>query len=253
MVLIGGIGTAWGPVFGAFLLTFLPEGLRISQAYYQLIYGAGIIALIIFLPMGLFGLFQRRSARADVHAVREPSTALSSVKPSGVTPTVMTPAAVPNEVPDAVLVAQGLTIRFGGLIAVDALDLSVQRGTIHGLIGPNGSGKSTFINLVSAVYKPTAGSILFDGHAIEGARPWQIANAGLVRTFQNSTAVQIADRSRQRPSGCPSRVSGWMGRRPSRYTAGRRRGVGIGSVRGRGASIRWPLRFALCARKQAST
>ena len=53
MVLIGGIGTAWGPVFGAFLLIFLPEGLRISQAYYQLIYGAGIIALIIFLPMGL--------------------------------------------------------------------------------------------------------------------------------------------------------------------------------------------------------
>ena len=119
MVLIGGIGTAWGPVFGAFLLTFLPEGLRISQAYYQLIYGAGIIALIIFLPMGLFGLFQRRSARADVHAARQPSTALSSVKPSGVTPTVMTPAAVPNDVPDAVLLTQGLSIRFGGLIAVD--------------------------------------------------------------------------------------------------------------------------------------
>ena len=185
MVLIGGIGTAWGPVFGAFLLIFLPEGLRISQAYYQLIYGAGIIALIIFLPMGLFGLFQRRSARADVHAVRQPSTALPSVKPPGVTPALMTPTAGPNEVSHAVLVTRGLTIRFGGLIAVDALDLSVQRGTIHALIGPNGSGKSTFINLVSAVYKPTAGSILFDGHAIEGARPWQIANAGLVRTFQN--------------------------------------------------------------------
>ena len=128
MVLIGGIGTAWGPVFGAFLLIFLPEGLRISQAYYQLIYGAGIIALIIFLPMGLFGLFQRRSARADVHAVRQPSTALTFREAARGNPALMTPTAGPNEVSHAVLVTRGLTIRFGGLIAVDALDLSVQRG-----------------------------------------------------------------------------------------------------------------------------
>ena len=72
----------------------------------------------------------------------------------------------------------GLTCRFGGLVAIDSLDFDVQRGTIHALIGPNGSGKSTFINLVSGVYKPTAGSIRFEGRSIEALRPWNIADRG---------------------------------------------------------------------------
>jgi ABC-type branched-subunit amino acid transport system ATPase component len=86
---------------------------------------------------------------------------------------------------EALLKTSALTIRFGGLVAVDALDLSVRRGTIHALIGPNGSGKSTFINLVTGIYRPTSGSVMFAGRPIQNARPWQIANAGLARTFQN--------------------------------------------------------------------
>jgi ABC-type branched-subunit amino acid transport system ATPase component len=78
-----------------------------------------------------------------------------------------------------------LTCRFGGLVAIDAVDLVVRRGTIHALIGPNGSGKSTLINLVSGVYRPTGGSVAFDGRPIAAMRPWDIADLGLVRTFQN--------------------------------------------------------------------
>ena len=86
----------------------------------------------------------------------------------------------------ALLEIQGLTKRFGGLIAVDNVDLSVQAGEIRALIGPNGSGKSTVLNLVSAVYIPTAGSILFHDKSALNQRPHRLVKAGMKRTFQNS-------------------------------------------------------------------
>lgn len=188
MVLIGGIGTTWGPVLGAFVLTFLPEWLRISQVFYQLIYGAGIVALIVFLPTGLFGLPQRWRHRRgqDAGGPQQPDNAqIAAPTPPKTDTAVTTHVAESDGTSDFVLATRELTIRFGGLVAVDELNLEVRRGTIHALIGPNGSGKSTFINLVSAVYKATSGSIIFEGRATERLRPWQIANAGLMRTFQN--------------------------------------------------------------------
>jgi branched-chain amino acid transport system ATP-binding protein len=77
------------------------------------------------------------------------------------------------------------TIRFGGLIAVNALDLQVQEGEIYGLIGPNGAGKTTIFNLLTGVYEPTDGEIYFLGKRIDGLRPHQIARRGISRTFQN--------------------------------------------------------------------
>jgi len=186
MVLIGGIGTTWGPVLGAFLLTFLPESLRVSQAYYQLIYGAGIVMLIIFLPMGLLGLLQRMRPSGGPGAAAEPQAAPQAAPPQvAEQPVAAKRPAGEAGAAEPVLLTQGLTIKFGGLVAVDSFDLSVERGTIHALIGPNGSGKSTFINLVSGIYRPSAGSVMFDGIAIGNTRPWQIAKAGLARTYQN--------------------------------------------------------------------
>jgi branched-chain amino acid transport system ATP-binding protein len=77
------------------------------------------------------------------------------------------------------------TIRFGGLIAVNALDLNVKDGEIYGLIGPNGAGKTTIFNLLTGVYEPTDGEIYFQGKRIDGLRPHQIARRGISRTFQN--------------------------------------------------------------------
>lgn len=77
------------------------------------------------------------------------------------------------------------TILFGGLIAVNELDMDVRSGEIYGLIGPNGAGKTTIFNLLTGVYKPTAGEIYFQGRRIDGLRSYEISRRGVSRTFQN--------------------------------------------------------------------
>src|SRR5687768_3074280 len=81
--------------------------------------------------------------------------------------------------------ASKCTIRFGGLVAVNELDMQVKRGEIYGLIGPNGAGKTTIFNLLTGVYEPTSGEIHFEGERIDRLRPYQIARRGVSRTFQN--------------------------------------------------------------------
>jgi branched-chain amino acid transport system ATP-binding protein len=88
------------------------------------------------------------------------------------------------------LEARDLSKRFGGLTAVNSLDLSVEPGEIVGLIGPNGAGKTTCFNLLSGFLSPTSGSVVFDGEDITGRRPHEIVARGLVRTFQHTTLFQ---------------------------------------------------------------
>jgi branched-chain amino acid transport system ATP-binding protein len=82
------------------------------------------------------------------------------------------------------LETQKLTKRFGGLVAMDELDIEIEEGCIQGLIGPNGAGKSTFFNLVTGVLPPTSGKVLYDGKDITRSRPHQVAAMGIGRTFQ---------------------------------------------------------------------
>jgi branched-chain amino acid transport system ATP-binding protein len=85
----------------------------------------------------------------------------------------------------ALLQLDKTTIRFGGLTAVANLDLQIGRDELIGLIGPNGAGKTTVFNLITGVYSPTGGEILFDGQSLAGSRPHQITARGIARTFQN--------------------------------------------------------------------
>lgn len=80
-----------------------------------------------------------------------------------------------------------LTMRFGGLTAIDALSFTVDHGTIHGLIGPNGAGKTTTFNAISGFYKPTSGAVRLRGEVISGLKMHEVARRGVVRTFQHST------------------------------------------------------------------
>jgi branched-chain amino acid transport system ATP-binding protein len=83
------------------------------------------------------------------------------------------------------LQAENLTVRFGGLTAVNAVSFSVREGEIFTLIGPNGAGKTTTFNLISGLYTPTSGTISFQGRRISGTAPYRIAELGVARTFQN--------------------------------------------------------------------
>ena len=86
---------------------------------------------------------------------------------------------------DLVLKTDHLCIQFGGLRAVDDVNLEIRKGELYGLIGPNGAGKTTVFNLLTGVYKPTSGKILLNGQDITGKTPAEINRLGIARTFQN--------------------------------------------------------------------
>ena len=87
--------------------------------------------------------------------------------------------------PEAILELDNVTIRFGGLTAVDSVNMQIEPGTIRALIGPNGAGKSTIFNLITGIYPPTSGTILFMGNKISALKPHSITQMGIARTFQN--------------------------------------------------------------------
>ena len=116
------------------------------------------------------------------------------------------PAAAREGTSDPVLRPEGLTIRFGGLMALGGVDFEVRRGEIRAIIGPNGAGKSTFFNCLTGVLRPTSGRILFNGEDVTGLSPDRISRRGIARSYQitnilpNATAlenVRIAAQSRR--------------------------------------------------------
>ena len=97
----------------------------------------------------------------------------------------MLPEAAPGASAEPLLEVRGLTKLFGGVKALDGVDLDVAEGSIHGLIGPNGAGKTTLFNILTGLLPATSGDIRFAGRPIGGLKPHRIARAGIARTFQN--------------------------------------------------------------------
>jgi branched-chain amino acid transport system ATP-binding protein len=87
--------------------------------------------------------------------------------------------------PDPILSIDGVTKRFGGLVAVNNVSFEVPKGQVFALIGPNGAGKTTLFNCVTGLFRPTLGSVLLDGRPVNGLKPHQVARLGIARTFQN--------------------------------------------------------------------
>ena len=149
--------------------------------YRLTIFGMLILLAIFYLPDGIVG-FLSRLAKKPVRAAAPVAAPEADAVSGGLQEAIVTTAAVQG---GPVLQVSGLTMRFGGLTALNAVALDVAPGTVHGLIGPNGSGKSTFMNVLTGIYVPTEGTIQFAGSRIEGRKPAAIASAGIARTFQN--------------------------------------------------------------------
>ena len=185
MLVVGGTGSAVGAVLGTALLTALPEALRFLKEWYLVLYGVGVILIIIFIPEGLasLGLRWRKQTPPDSKGAANVSISNELLDSSNLSlPSI---DSRDKRTEDALLVVQSVTQTFGGLTALDGVSVSVLPGTIHAVIGPNGSGKTTFLNVLSGAYTPDTGSVKLLGQELMGERPSAIAVAGMSRTFQN--------------------------------------------------------------------
>ena len=148
------------------------------------IFGLMILLVVYYLPDGIVGFIRSffNMGKRTVSASVDTSHADGTISGSVSTTEVHADASGAGEV---LLDVKGMLMQFGGLKALNNVDLSVRSGTIHGLIGPNGSGKSTMMNVLTGIYTPTAGTISYLGREIGGHAPSQIALSGIARTFQN--------------------------------------------------------------------
>jgi branched-chain amino acid transport system permease protein len=179
LALFGGVGSLWGPVIGAMVLVPLAEGLNaelgnVLPGIQGVVYGVAIIVIILCAPEGVYWRVLDRLNRDKKPAARETVPAA---------PVVALPQ--PRRVTGAeLLVLRGIGISFGGLQALDEIDLVVPEGGLYGIIGPNGAGKTTLFNVINGFLAPSNGTTEFAGETITGLRPSRICRRGIGRTFQ---------------------------------------------------------------------
>lgn len=149
--------------------------------YKLTVFGLMILFVVYYLPDGIYGFIRTTIGRyrptwvrsfVDVNAVDRTASAWAATAPK-------------LEAGRALLEVRDVVMQFGGLRALNQVSIGVNPGTIHGLIGPNGSGKSTTMNVLTGIYTPTSGDVLFEGASIAGHKSSDIAGAGIARTFQN--------------------------------------------------------------------
>ena len=179
MVVAGGQGTVLGPAVGSLVFTFVPEFLRMAAFYRMLLYGVILLLVVMFMPRGLVHYLRALVRR------REPS-------PGGGASDLSLGPGSAAAAGTAALALRHVTVRFGGLAAVDDLSLELARGEILALIGPNGAGKSTAFNVVTGFQPADAGHVEFDGADITDLPQYRIAERGLVRMFQRTSVFPEA-------------------------------------------------------------
>lgn len=203
VVLAGGMGTVAGPVVGTVVLYSLPqllaeqEGLR---KYSFLVYGAVLLLLVIFLPEGIVGgirrLWYRVLGRRFAPATAATTPAASIPEPA---PAAILGEATATDAGSAALAylhrnggtggeyaleAEGITIRFGDVVAVRNVTVRIKTGMVHAIIGPNGSGKTTLLNIMSGFYCQDAGQVRIAGRGFPRGAAARAIRYGMARTFQ---------------------------------------------------------------------
>ncbi|WP_454743563.1 branched-chain amino acid ABC transporter ATP-binding protein/permease [Cupriavidus necator] len=145
------------------------------------IFGLMILGVVFYLPDGIMGFVKKLFANAVPHWTRDKDSH------AGLRGNAPAFEAVSHDgnAGKPVLEANGIVMQFGGLKALNSVNLNVGANSVHGLIGPNGSGKSTMMNVITGIYTPTEGTVAYRGEAITGRSSSDIALGGIARTFQN--------------------------------------------------------------------
>ena len=175
MVIVGGLGNLWGSLAGAVLLVGMPELLKFvelptasADMVRSILYGLILIGILRLRPQGLI-----------------PERAIVAVPPGEAAAIAAEPMLTVTVDPGARLSAHQLFKNFGGVTAVDGLDVELSPGTITGLIGPNGAGKTTAFNLLTGFLKSSAGDVRYRGRSLNGLKPHEIVRARIARSFQD--------------------------------------------------------------------
>ena len=204
MVVFGGIGSVWGVVIGALILQILQSwvledisgwlhalGRLVDIRWLQHVELASSIELIFGFILVFMMLYRRQglipaSRRVQALTLAEQAAQVGSGGfGSGGFGSLPALAAVDRVAAGPLLEVSGLTVRFGGLVALRSVELSVAANSVVAVIGPNGSGKSTLFNAVTGLIRPDNGEIRFAGEDIGGRRPHRVLDRGIARTFQN--------------------------------------------------------------------
>jgi ABC-type branched-subunit amino acid transport system ATPase component/ABC-type branched-subunit amino acid transport system permease subunit len=180
MVVIGGMRSFLGPAIGALFFILFREFLGIYTENWLFWFGLVFVGFIIFSPTGLIGIGEKLLSPFRKKVIEDAAMSARKIE------TLPLPEFLrPNTTLDGpVLAAQHIFKSFGGIKAVQGIDIAIADRTLHALIGPNGAGKTTAFNLLSGMFLPDKGSVALMGHPIAGHSPEDIAIAGIGRSFQ---------------------------------------------------------------------
>jgi branched-chain amino acid transport system ATP-binding protein/branched-chain amino acid transport system permease protein len=176
-ILIGGRGSILGPLLGTILLTVLPEFAAPLVAWSTFLYALLLLVIVLAVPGGIADLLDFKNRRPlEQHREIRPRPELLRQVMGG-------------RAPESRLVLDGIALSFGGVRAIDGVDLDIRTGAVHGLIGPNGSGKTTMLNVISGYYAPQQGQVRLGESALPPMEPHRRASHRIARTFQTPRVI----------------------------------------------------------------
>ena len=182
MAVLGGAGTIAGAVVGAATVALSKNWLQ--DLLPLLTTNSANLEIVVFGCLFILLLHKSRSGIVPLIRQYLPVSVDPPPPPLGASEATL-PRIAPPDRGSTLLKVDGLTKRFGGLVAVDNVSFDVKAGTITALIGPNGAGKSTSFNLITGALPLTAGSVTFAGHSLSGVKPHEVVSLGMARTFQH--------------------------------------------------------------------
>ena len=176
-ILIGGRGSILGPLLGTIILTALPEFAAPLVAWSTFLYAVLLLVIVLAVPGGIADMLDYKNRRPlEQHREIRPRPELLS-------------QVMGENAQLGLLTLKDISLSFGGVRAIDGVDLEIKTGEVHGLIGPNGSGKTTTLNVISGYYAPQDGQVRLDGKALRPRSPHTRARLHIARTFQTPRLV----------------------------------------------------------------